>query len=221
MNRSFEGELRKLTSALPWLRTTSQYAMSPPRLPSRVDGKLLVIFLAAGLLIYHLSVANLLRRIAETLSAQLSDEDERGHDFKRLETLKMALRLAWIWAIASAGMAAAGLVGVVRVRLLSSGERGIAADGGCSQEQLQPLRVLSLNSFLSLGVECFFLIFIASLAVSATGTASFSSSLCEAMTSNSDLAGSFDLFGWSVESCEERFVPWAFPARRETESERG
>ncbi|KAL8283594.1 hypothetical protein RQP46_005389 [Phenoliferia psychrophenolica] len=95
----------------------------------------------------------------------------------------MTILLARLASWASTAMAAAGAVGIIR-------------------ERLAPLRIFALASFLSLAAESVALIAIACLA---TASSSLASSLCEALTSNSDLAGSFDLFGWSVETCEERW----------------
>ena len=187
----------------------------------RSDGRILVLGIACVLVVYHLSLSSVLGRVAATLGAQLADEDERGSDFKRLEALKASILIGRISALASAAMAAGGVVGIVRVSRLGSvcalrhtsaprctlaAPSVLTAHSLDPQERLAPLRIFTLSSFISLGAECVCLIFIAVLAVSNTSTSSFSASLCEAMTSNADLAGSFDLFGWSVETCEERCV---------------
>ncbi|KAK4699173.1 hypothetical protein P7C70_g7089, partial [Phenoliferia sp. Uapishka_3] len=160
--------------------------MGAPRMPLRTDGRLPITAISTALLLYYLSLSKVLGQISAVLGSQLESEDERGNDYKRMEAFKAAIILVRLSAVASACMAGAGLVGIVR-------------------ERLAPLRMFTLSNFLSLLAEIVCLIFVACLAFSSTSTSSFSSSLCEALTSNSDLAGSFDLFGWSVETCEERW----------------
>ncbi|SCV68630.1 BQ2448_751 [Microbotryum intermedium] len=140
-------------------------------------GKALVGAIALGSLVFHLVLSSKLGWV----SSHLASDREEEH-WRRLEGIRAVIGVGRAVSLASGAVAALGLYGIIK-------------------DHLPFLRLFTLNSFISLGGELGLLLIIVFLALSSSSS-SVTTSVC-ASISNSDI--SLELFGWSQETCEERF----------------
>ncbi|SGY33047.1 BQ5605_C002g01438 [Microbotryum silenes-dioicae] len=140
-------------------------------------GKALVGAIALGSLVFHLVLSSKLGWVSSHLASDREEED-----WRRLEGIRAVVGVGRAVSLASGAVAALGLYGIVK-------------------DHLPFLRLFTLNSFISLGGELGLLLVIVFFA-SSSSSSSVTSSMC-ASVSNSDI--SLELFGWSQETCEERF----------------
>lgn len=142
-----------------------------------------IIIIAVTSFIFHLQLFRWLSVLGRTLASAIADDGLDGEGSARWQGVVTIINLAKLISLLSTGVAGLGIAGAVK-------------------DKPSFLRVFTLNSFLSLLLELVLLLFVTFLALSSHTSRPLATSVCEALA-NADLP--FDVFGYDLQSCEERF----------------